>query len=142
MNPERELIAPCGMFCGVCSSYLAYSKQVPKKRGRISHCIGCRPRNKTCSFLKKRCRPLLSWKIRYCFECSTFPCRNLEHIDERYRRNYGMSFIDNLELIRSRGEKALLNALRDRLSCPKCGALKSVHSGKCFGCDEIRSWRD
>jgi hypothetical protein len=130
------------MYCGLCSSYLAYAHQIPRKRGKFSHCAGCRPRDKQCSFIKKQCKKLLNGTIRYCFECPTYPCKNLAHIDERYRTNYRMSFIENLNLIKSRGENALLTALQDRFACPKCGDLKSVHSGKCFGCDDVKSWRD
>ncbi len=129
------------MYCGLCSSYLAYTHQIPRKRGKFSHCTGCRPRDKQCAFIKKQCKKLLNGTIRYCFECLTYPCKNLAHISERYRINYGMSFIENLNLIRSRGESALWKALRERFACPKCGDLKSIHNGKCFGCDEIKSWR-
>ena len=138
---DRELIAPCGMYCGVCSSYLAQVHQLPRQRGKITHCAGCRPRDKQCAYLKGQCELLATGSIRYCFECPTYPCRNLAHIDQRYRQNYGMSFLENLNLIRDRGEKALLKSLAGRFACGKCGELTSIHNGKCFRCDEVKSWR-
>jgi len=36
-----NLIAPCGMNCGVCKAYLAYSYGVPEKKGQVTHCAGC-----------------------------------------------------------------------------------------------------
>lgn len=142
MNPDPELIAPCGMYCGICSGYLAYAHQIPRKRGRITHCAGCRPRDKQCSFLKKQCKLLTNHMVRYCFECPRYPCPRLVHLDQRYRQNFGMSFLENLKIVQDQGENALLRKLADRFTCATCGELTSVHSGKCFRCDDIRSWRD
>ncbi len=48
---REELIAPCGMDCAVCSSYLALKNDVRAKGVRMAYCKGCRPRDKKCSFL-------------------------------------------------------------------------------------------
>lgn len=37
MATDRQLIAPCGMYCGLCSSYLAYLHQVPRQRGKFTY---------------------------------------------------------------------------------------------------------
>lgn len=50
-NLSQELIAPCGMNCGICSSYLAYKNNMYGKG--FTNCTGCRARNKQCAFLKK-----------------------------------------------------------------------------------------
>ncbi len=63
---KEDLIAPCGMNCAVCSSYLAYSKGIPQKRGAISHCAGCRPRNKQCAYLKGHCDQISKGLLRFC----------------------------------------------------------------------------
>jgi hypothetical protein len=139
---DSQLIAPCGMYCGLCSSYLAYSHQVPRQRGKITYCAGCRPRDKQCSWMKKRCELLQAHTIQYCFECPSYPCDTLEHLSESYRTKYGLDFIENLELIQGQGEGALLDILLERYACEHCGGLRSIHSGKCFACDEIRSWKD
>jgi hypothetical protein len=142
MEPDRQLIAPCGMYCGVCSSYLAYSHQTPRVRGRITYCAGCRPRNKQCSFLKKRCARLMDGAVEYCFECPSYPCERLQGIDTNYRRDYGMSLIENLDTIRAQGEDELLTVLEKRFACSECGELRSVHSGRCYTCDDIKGWKD
>ena len=142
MDMDRELIAPCGMYCGLCSSYLAYSHQVPRERGTFSYCTGCRPRNKQCSWMKKRCALLRDQTVRYCFECPSYPCTALEDLAERYRTKYGLDFLENLSLIQRDGEDALLDGLNGRYACERCGGLRSIHSGKCFECDELNSWKD
>lgn len=72
-----QLIAPCGMNYAICSSYLAYKNNLPKVKGKIAHCKGCRIRNKQCAFLKKQCKDnhkLLRGEINFCFEYNCFPC--------------------------------------------------------------------
>ena len=90
------------MDCGLCSGYLAYSHKLLKKKG-ITHCTGCRPRNKQCAFIIRDCTLLREKRIGFCFECPDFPCRNIRHIDNRYEIKYGMSFIENLILIKEKG---------------------------------------
>jgi len=142
MQMDKGLISPCGMYCGLCSSYLAYINQIPRQRGKFSHCRGCRPRDKQCSWLKKRCDLLRNHTVQYCYECPSYPCGELEHISNRYRTRYGLDFLESLALARDQGEDALLDELEARFACQHCGGLRSIHSGKCFACDEIKSWKE
>lgn len=139
---DRQLMAPCGMYCGLCSAYLAYLHQVPRQHGKFTYCMGCRPRDKQCSWLKKRCELVQKHTVQYCFECPSYPCTMLERAAESYRTKYGLDFVENLALIRDRGEDVLLGALEERYACERCGDLRSIHSGKCFACDDISSWKD
>jgi hypothetical protein len=130
------------MYCGLCSSYLAYLHRIARQGRKHTYCAGCRPRAKQCAFLKKRCERLQNRTVQYCFECPSYPCARLQRLAEGYRRKYRLDFLQNLELILDQGEDALLQTLRDRYACERCGALRSVHSGKCYHCDEIHSWKD
>jgi len=130
-----ELIAPCGMNCGICSGYLAFKHDVKSKGIRMPYCIGCRPRDKKCAFLKKRCDLLLDGKVGYCYECKDFPCERLSHIDKRYRTFFRMSMIENLEFIKKNGIKKFLKEEKDRWKCLKCGGLICCHNGICFDCE-------
>lgn len=138
---RHELLAPCGMDCSSCSFYLAYLNDIPKKRGRISHCIGCRPRNKQCAYLKGQCDLLPKNKIEFCFQCDKYPCDRLRRFDQRYRRTYGASPIENLEEIRRNGPVAFMRNQQKRNQCAKCGGMISIHNSKCFACDQIISWK-
>jgi len=140
---SEQLIAPCGMNCGICSAYLAYKNCLPKVKGKITHCPGCRERNKKCAFLKKRCKDnmkLLKGEVDFCYECNCFPCENLEHLDEKYRNKYDMSMIKNLKEIQTYGIKSFIDNQYKKYNCLKCNGLISVHNKKCFNCDNIKSW--
>ena len=75
--------------------------------------------------------------ISFCFECSQYPCRQLNHLDERYRNNYGMSMINKLEFINKNGITNFIKNQYEKCACSKCGNLISTHNKKCFKCDTI-----
>jgi hypothetical protein len=132
---EEILIAPCGMNCGLCSSYLAWKNDVKSKGIRMPYCIGCRPRNKQCAFLKKRCEILLNGRVEYCYECENYPCERLRHIDKRYfLSQFRMSMIENLEYIKEHGIGEFLKKEAKKWRCPECGGVICCHNGICFSC--------
>ncbi len=100
----------------------------------MTYCKGCRPRGKNCAFLKKRCNLLMSGQVQYCHECDEFPCRNLQHIDERYRERYRMSMVENLGYIIENGMEAFLEKEEEKWKCPECGAVICCHNGICYTC--------
>ena len=107
----------------------------------MPYCTGCRPRDKQCAFLKKRCELLLIGKAKYCYECNDFPCERLERLDKRYRTYFKMSMIENLEYIKKNGINQFLGKEEERWKCPECGAVICCHNGVCFDCglEELRN---
>lgn len=131
---ESTLIAPCGMNCALCSSYLSMKNDLKKQGIMRSYCVGCRPRGKNCAFMKKSCDLLANGLVQYCFECEEFPCRRLKALDKRYRTNYQMSMIENLEYIRDNGMEAFLEKEAKKWRCPECGGVICCHNGICYSC--------
>lgn len=137
---KKELVAPCGMNCSVCSAYLAATHDLKGKGIRMPYCTGCRPRGKNCAYLMKNCDLLAKKKVRYCYECPTFPCKQLSTIDKRYRTRYRMSEIENLHRIRDEGIRSFLKAEEAKWKCPECGGTVCCHNGICYDCglDKLR----
>lgn len=131
---EIELVAPCGINCARCSAYLAYKHDAKGKGVAMYCCEGCRPKRKKCGHLMKDCSLLRRGQVRFCYECGDFPCAKLRLIDERYRKSYRMSLLENLELIKRSGVEGFLAKEREAWSCG-CGELRSCHNGLCFACD-------
>ncbi|MCW4023597.1 MAG: DUF3795 domain-containing protein [Candidatus Bathyarchaeota archaeon] len=129
-----DLIAPCGMNCGICKAYLAYSRGVPRKKGQVTHCTGCIARDKNCAFIKRDCEKIRKKQIRFCHECPDMPCMRLAKIDELYRTRYGMSMVENQKFIKENGMEKFLKSQAERYLCPNCGDVVSVHDGKCYKC--------
>lgn len=91
---KKELIAPCGMNCGICLGRLRKERKCP---GCFSgRKVSGRPIKCGIKLCKER-------RGEYCLDCDNFPCERLKRLDKRYRERYGMSEIDNLELIKNKG---------------------------------------
>jgi hypothetical protein len=132
---KADLIAPCGMNCALCSSYLALQNDLKKRGFGMSYCPGCRPRGKNCAFMKKNCALLGNGLVKFCFECKEFPCDRLKRLDKRYRTFYHMSMIDNLVFLKDNGMRQFLTKQRSQWRCPKCGKTICCHNGVCYNCE-------
>ena len=130
----EELIAACGMNCRICLGYFGYTVSGKKRKMK---CIGCKPRDKSCAFLKKHCKKLTKNEVNYCYECTDFPCYHLEKIDTLYQKRYNMSMIENLEYIRDNGIDEFLKQQEKKYQCPKCGGVICVHNRTCYSCNSI-----
>jgi len=133
-----ELIAPCGMNCGICVAYFGYT-MTGKKRKHA--CNGCRTRKSRCAFIKQQCGKLATNKIEYCFECEIFPCDFLKVLNSRYRAKYGMSMIENLRQIQAEGIHQFLKNEQERWKCPTCRGVICVHDKKCYACNQTPPMR-
>jgi ribosomal protein S27AE len=125
---RRELVAPCGMNCNLCSWVLD-----PSKPG----CVGCRPRGRGCIHKKGLCKKLAEQKIDFCYRCENFPCGSLLLIEDRYNRAHNYSFIENLKYIKKCGMPAFLLREAKRYTCKKCGKFLTIHNDKCPHCGVI-----
>ena len=129
MFSSDQLIAPCGMNCGICYAHLREKKQ----------CAGCnfegehKPKHcETCVIVT--CEHLPAGDPAFCYDCEKYPCRRLKQLDQRYRKNYGMSMLENLNNIKQQGLKAFLASESERWSCRGCGSVLSVHRAQCLTC--------
>ena len=132
----KELIAPCGMNCAVCSKYLAF---VNNWKG--SRCSSCRVRGQRCTYLFAKCsginNNIVTINTEFCFECEQYPCKEIKRMDKRYRDNYSVSTKDNLDNIKEQGIDKFREEQYKKHSCTKCGELISVHNRKCFKCEAV-----
>lgn len=127
-----ELIAPCGMNCGLCMCYLRDKNT----------CGGCRTpdEGKAKSVLActiRTCETVHASESGFCAECSKLPCPRLKRLDARYRQKYRMSMLANLQMIRERGLEAFVESERERWACPQCGGVQCVHTAECIYCGHV-----
>ncbi len=85
ITEERlELVAPCGLDCGICELYLCkdntqlynvlVEKGVPKEK---IPCKGCRSIKGNCPGIRSTCETyqcIVQNKIEFCSDCTEFPC--------------------------------------------------------------------
>ena len=97
------------MNCALCQTF----------QGKGIVCPGC-GENVTRTSCRKCSIRLCGQKTRFCFTCSQYPCARLKRLDKRYRLKYGMSMLDNLNLLKEQGMEALLAQQRAAHTCPGC----------------------
>jgi len=103
---DISMIAPCGMNCAICRAHLRQKNP----------CHGCHDAEQH----KPKTRVLCPLRIcdrrkgKYCFDCVDYPCDRLKRLDKRYRTQYGMSEIENLEYIRNHGITKFLEREQNR----------------------------
>ena len=128
---DLSLIAPCGMNCGICSAYLRDKKKCPGCNGpdvnKSASCLKCRIKN---------CENIQESKLKFCYECDKFPCSRMKQLDKRYRTNYAMSMIENLEQIKNLGIDEFIQNEIIKWTCKNCGGIICVHKGYCMNCNE------
>jgi hypothetical protein len=136
LSMKRLLLAPCGINCRVCIAYLR------EKNTCLSCMIDTRSKPKTRSqCVIKNCPELHSNKLRYCFDCTRFPCTRMKQMDKRYRTKYNMSTIENLKTMKEIGVREYLKNEKVQWACPHCGGVICVHRGYCFSCGKKREMR-
>lgn len=126
----RDLIAPCGMNCGICIGHLRERKPcagciIKDDENKPKHCRSCAIAN---------CEYLSNTTTGFCYDCEKFPCVRLKRLDKRYRLKYRMSMIENLESIRDKGMEQFLANEEKRWTCSTCGKGLSAHRNFCLYC--------
>ena len=144
---KKELLAPCGLYCGVCSIYIAHRdnnvkfKQVllpiykafAKNIEDIS-CTGCLsndivfPVCRHCAI--KKCTK--NKGIEGCHQCDEFPCKLLIEFNNDGMPHHSDA-INNLRKLRKVGEESWLADQAKRWEC-ECGAKLSWYLKKCTKC--------
>jgi len=129
---NKYSIAPCGINCGTCIAYLRDKKPCAgcwENEGKPKHCTTC---------IIKNCGYLAQTDSHFCFECEKYPCTRLKNLDKRYRTNYQISLIENLNQIKSIGlSQYLVNEVL-KWTCKHCGKTICVHRNTCIFCKEKR----
>ena len=125
----KDLIAPCGINCGVCLAYL-------RDKNSCSGCLGPdeekRPSCRVCK--KKTCEEHAKAEFTYCFECPKFPCKAMKDLEKRYTTKYHYSPITTLNKIKEEGFDAFLAREEEKWKCKNCGATLCVHRETCLKC--------
>lgn len=122
-SKERDLITPCGIYCGSCPLYLARTdkelrKKIAEGQGipveKVLLCAGCRPMRGLVSPLAgsgMACETYacaISKKVEFCYECEDFPCLKLAPCADRAQEIPHNTKIYHLLLMKKLGIDAWL----------------------------------
>ena len=143
---KKELLAPCGLYCGVCSIYIAHRennmkfKQVlfpvykafAKTVDEIA-CTGCLsdgivfPVCRACP-IKKCCAEK---NIDGCYQCDDFPCKFINNFPVPIAKKVMMRTIP---FWRDHGTEKFVEEEEKRYHCPNCGSPLFRGAKRCNKC--------
>ena len=139
---ESQLIAPCGVYCGVCPQMVAHRNDDDRLKGKLAAMYGLKPDDIVCegcnssnpfvfctSCAIKSC--VQEKDIESCAECEGFPCQTIDSFpvakfvekikwDVRYRRE--------------EGKDAWIKKTLDMNTCPECETLNHWVAKSCIRC--------
>ena len=114
ISKERlELVAPCGIDCGICELYISrdnkelydylVSTGIPKEN---LPCDGCRPKDGNCPVIMGECKTYSCVKensVDFCSDCNDFPCNKLAPSADRANILPHNTKVFNLSVIKKNG---------------------------------------
>lgn len=133
----NSYLACCGLYCGACSSLLAWEKNKgvasvqkvlidPEERP----CAGCSaPEMEGCEFI--RCAK--EHATDCCAFCPDFPCPRISGFNNTAAPHHH-DVLENLYRIRSIGKTAWLQEQKEFWSCAVCGCRTHWYQDKCENC--------
>jgi hypothetical protein len=144
MEIQKEWLAPCGLYCGVCAIMMAHRDNNRKLKERLAPVYGIPPEG-------IRCRGCLSGEVfAYCeqcaiksctrergydgcHQCAGFPCEHIQNFPVPVGRKV---ILRSVPLRREVGTKRWVEAEEKRYRCPHCGTPLPRGAQRCRGCKE------
>lgn len=147
---KEELLAPCGLYCGVCRIYLAHKYNDMEFKKGILHtlnsfgvknvndiaCTGCLSKDVVFTFCRtcpiKDC--IKNKEIKGCYQCDEFPCKIIndwpDPLDKRV-------MLRAVPVWRELGTQKWVEEEEKRYKCPNCGNQLFHGVKKCTYCEFI-----
>ncbi|MFW9876671.1 MAG: DUF3795 domain-containing protein [Candidatus Thorarchaeota archaeon] len=147
---KKELLAPCGLYCGVCRIYKAHQEKDIKFKKEILPtlndygaksvediaCTGCLSDGvifhfcRTCSI--KDC--IKDKKIEGCYLCNDFPCKIIINWPDPRDKKI---MLRTIPAWRDLGTEKWVIEEEKRYKCPRCENLLFHGARKCNKCNHI-----
>lgn len=146
MEIKKEMVPPCGLYCGVCGIMYATRDDNPKLRERLAPVYGLKPEEIYCEgclaeddkvFFYCRVCPIKSCTqekgYEGCHQCDDFPCEHIENFPIPVGKKVIMRAVPRW---REMGTEAWVEEEEKRYVCPHCGARLFRGAQRCRECRE------
>lgn len=149
---RQNLAAPCGLYCGACSAYVAGkrgdTKRLEDLAKRVAQywsqevevkdlaCEGCLSTEVIALYCRdcglRAC--VFEKGLTHCAQCSVFPCQRITDFNNDGIRHHS-EVLDNVQRQRKIGIDAWVKEQEERWRCPECGCAVDWYARQCTGCD-------
>ena len=144
MSQGKELLSPCGLYCGVCGILIAHRDNNQKFKERLAGVYGVEPEQIACEgclsdevFIYCRVCPIKQCNAEKdydgCHQCDEFPC---DHIDVFPMPVGKKVMLRAIPERRELGDVGWAEAEEKRYICPKCGEKLFRGTKRCRSCKE------
>jgi hypothetical protein len=144
MEINKELLAPCGLYCGVCSIRMAHRDKNQKLKERLAPLYGVSPEGIRCQgclssevFAYCTICPIKSCSqekgYEGCHECHEFPCEHIHNFPVPVGKKVILRAIPQW---RDLGTETWVEAEENRYQCPGCGNPLFRGANRCRRCGE------
>ena len=142
MEVEKELLAPCGLYCGVCAILMAYRDGNEKFKERLTGVYGVKVEDIRCrgclsddAFVYCRSCPIKSCTaekgLEGCHQCDDWPCE----LVDKFPMPVGKKVMErSIPAWRELGTEAWVAAEVERYHCPECGYPLFRGAKRCRNC--------
>jgi hypothetical protein len=141
-QPDKKLVAVCGLFCPACGIFIA-QRESPENQKRTAEnlqipvkalrCDGCRAEKRFAYCETCKMAACAEEKgLEYCVECAEYPCTTL--------REFQSAMPHRIELwqaqarIKEVGYEKWFEEMLGHYSCPECGTINSAYHLACRAC--------
>ncbi len=139
---NRELLAPCGLYCGVCGVYIAHRDNNMKFKEILAGFYGVPVESLSCegclsSELSGFCSQCLirdctrKKEVEGCHECDDFPCDYIKNFPVPVGKKVILRTIPQW---REMGTEKWVEAEQKRYLCPECGYSLFRGAKQCRNC--------
>ena len=144
MDVEKALLAPCGLYCGVCGILIAHREDNEKFKQRLSNVYNLPPEAISCKgclsdepFVYCQTCPIKSCAAERgfegCHQCADFPCEFIKN----FPMPVGRKVIQRaVPFRREHGTEKWVEEEEKRYICPKCQNRLFRGAKRCNRCNE------
>ncbi|MFH1090465.1 MAG: DUF3795 domain-containing protein [Pseudomonadota bacterium] len=141
---DKRLLAPCGLYCGVCGVLIAHRDKNENFLARLAEFYGCRPEDLHCEGCLSGVRAefcrichiracTLEKGYEGCHQCQDWPCSYIEDFPLPVGKRVIMRTIPYW---REAGTERFVDEEEKRYKCPNCGYILFRGAKRCRECQE------
>ena len=143
---NRELVSPCGLYCGLCGIRKAASENDVVMKEKLAKVYGLKPEDITCRgcraednvFMYCRVCPIKSCadekRFEGCYQCGQFPCDKIESFPFAEAKQ---NILRTVPRWRELGTEAWIKEEEALFTCKSCGTALFRGAKKCRNCNTI-----